>query len=130
MCRKACATCKRGMYLTASDVEMCNICENQEYWVPIKAEVEAKTKVEGRTYTREDIVRILDADIEANVRQWGADYIYTRWAREHKDSVLADYDAGKVVLVEKEPYHDHGMDFEREYYSDGTVKDACYGWTD
>ena len=37
---------------------------------------------QGRTYTREDIVRILDADIEKNVRQWGTDYIYTRWARK------------------------------------------------
>lgn len=37
--------------------------------------------MEGRTYTREDIVRILDTDIEKNVRQWGANYIYTRWAR-------------------------------------------------
>lgn len=129
MCRKACATCRRGMYLTTSDVEMCNICENQEYWEPIEP-TKPKASVEGRIYTREDIVRILDADIESNVRQWGANYIYTRWARDHKDKVLADYDAGKVVLVEKESYYDHGMDYEKEYYSDGSVQDICYGWSD
>lgn len=31
-----CATCKRCMYLTASDVEMCNICEDYEYYEPIE----------------------------------------------------------------------------------------------
>ena len=85
---------------------------------------------QGRTYTREDIVRILDADIEKNVRQWGANYIYTRWARENKEKVLAGYDAGIVVLVEKEYYHEAGMDFEIEYYSDGSTRDLCYGYCD
>ena len=86
--------------------------------------------MEGRNYTREDIVRILEKDVQANVKQWGADYIYTRWARRYRDEAIAKYDAGEVILVEKEPYYEHGMDFCREYYSDGSVRDVCYGWSD
>ena len=85
---------------------------------------------QGRTYTREDIVRILDADIEKNVRQWGTDYIYTRWARENKEKILADYDAGMVVLVEKEWYCENGIEYKTEYYSDGSTRDLCYEYCD
>lgn len=49
---------------------------------------------------------------------------------ENKEKVLADYDAGMVVLVEKEYYHEAGMDFEIEYYSDGSTRDLCYGYCD
>lgn len=36
MCKRTCETCRRGMYLTTSDVEMCNICEDQEFYEPIE----------------------------------------------------------------------------------------------
>lgn len=84
----------------------------------------------GRIYTREDIVRILDENIAKNVKQWGENYIYTEWAREAKERKLAEYDAGKVILVEKESYYDCGMDWEREYYSDGSIQNVCYGYSD
>ena len=84
----------------------------------------------SRTYTREDIVRILDADIKKNVRQWGSDYIYTKWARERKECTLAQYDSGMVVLVEKDWYCKNGMEWETEFYSDGTTKEVCYGYMD
>lgn len=83
-----------------------------------------------KVYTREDIVKAMDADIARNVRQWGENYIYTKWARERKEKTLAKFDAGEVVLVEKCGYHEDGMDWETEFYSDGTTKEICYGYMD
>lgn len=84
----------------------------------------------GKIYTREDIVKALDANIDQNIKKWGENYIYTKWARERKDNILAKFDAGEVVMVEKEHYHEGGMDFEREFYSDGSTSDICYGYMD
>lgn len=84
----------------------------------------------GKVYTREDIVKALDADIAKNAKQWGENYIYTRWARENKDKTLAKYDAGEAVMVEKEWYCENGMEYIREFYSDGTTREICYGYMD
>lgn len=86
--------------------------------------------MESRNYTREDIVQILDADIEKNIHQWGKNYIYTKWAIEHKEDILNKYDTGEVVMVEKEWYCENGMEYEIEYYSDGSTKEICYGYCD
>lgn len=92
--------------------------------------VNKKEEFKTPAWTRDMVVRALDDAIEMNVNKWGEDYIYTKWARERKVQTLADYDAGKVVYVGSEWYHEHGMDFEREYYSDGSTKDKCYGYSD
>lgn len=84
----------------------------------------------GKVYTRDDIVKALDANIDRNIRQWGEHYIYTEWARERKEKILAKFDAGEVVLVESSGYHKDGMDWETEFYSDGTTKEICYGYMD
>ena len=87
-------------------------------------------KKEGRHYTREDIVRILDNHIVAQAKQWGEDYIYTKWAREAKEKKLADYDAGKVIEVEREEYREYGMDCCDHFMSDGSVSISNFGYSD
>ena len=87
-------------------------------------------KKEGRQYTRADIVRILDCHIAAQAKQWGEDYIYTKWAREAKERKLADYDAGKVIEVEHEDYREHGMDWRDCFMSDGSVSTVNFGYSD
>ena len=82
----------------------------------------------GRIYTREDIVKALDAHIAQNVEKWDENYIYTKWAREYKEETLDKYDAGEVVMVEKEYYCENGMEFIREFYSDGSTNEICYGY--
>lgn len=80
------------------------------------------------TATREDMVRLLDAEIFSNEEQWGHDYIYTEWAREHKKKALYAYDnhlepvdVGKVDSL----YRD-GYDYETYLYTDGTLKTSIY----
>lgn len=98
--------------------------------MPIEYKEDILMDMTGRIYTREDIVRILDAKIEMEAKKWGTNYIYTRWAREDKDNKLAKYDMGEVILVESEWYYEDGMNFEIEYYSDSSIKRACYGYYD
>lgn len=87
-------------------------------------------KKEGRQYTRDDIIKILDNYITAQERRWGEDCIYTKWAKEAKIKKLADYDAGKVIEVEREEYHEGGMDYCDYFMSDGSVLTSNFGYTD
>lgn len=84
----------------------------------------------GRIYTREDIVSKLNEQVRQTEKQWGVDYIYSKWAREARDQKLAEYDSGKVIVVEKESYFENHMDFQDEFMSDGTVQTTCYGFSD
>ena len=84
----------------------------------------------GRNYTRDDIVRILDAKVEATAAQWGENYIYTRWAKDKMESDLAKYDAGEVITVETDTYIENCTEYERVYMSDGSVQTINYGYID
>lgn len=86
--------------------------------------------MEGKVYTREDIVKALDAHVAQNAKQWGEDYIYTRWAKKYREETIAKYDAGEVVMVEKEYYRENGMEFIRKFYSDGSIGEISYGYMD
>lgn len=86
--------------------------------------------MKGRDYTREDIIKALDAHVAKNVKQWGEDYIYTRWAKEYREDTIARYDEGEVVMVEKEYCCEDGMEFIVEFYSDGSASKICYGYMD
>ena len=90
----------------------------------------AETTPAGRNYTRDNIVRILDAQVEATAAQWGENYIYTRWAKDKMASDLAKYDAGEVIPVETDTYIENSIEYERVYMSDGTVQTINYGYID
>lgn len=92
-------------------------------------DIERKRRYDTGTATREDIVRLLDKNIYDNATQWGDDYIYTDWARKHKEKVLYAYDNGlEPVSVAKIDWHyDNGYDYEYYLYTDGSVKCSIYG---
>lgn len=89
-----------------------------------------QTQTPGRTYTRDDIIRILNAQVEATAAQWGENYIYTRWAKDRMETQLAKYDAGEVIPVETETYIENSTEFEKVYMSNGTVQTVNYGYID
>lgn len=84
--------------------------------------------------TRAEVEDYLNKEVAKMAKQWGEDYIYTRWARERRDSALQEFDAGKVIEVWKEGYsssYGNGTgDYEDVLLSDGTVKTICYGYMD
>ena len=89
---------------------------------------------ERKPLTEAEVYEYLTKSVEANERQWGKDYIYTKWAREARDKKMEQYRAGEVIDVYSEQYVDrygNGCgDFEDVLYSDGTVRTACYGYLD
>ena len=81
------------------------------------------------TATREDIVRLLDKNIYNKAQQWGDDYIYTKWARDHKTKALDAYDRNldpvQVAIIDR--HYEDGYDYEDWLYTDGSVKTFMYG---
>ena len=84
--------------------------------------------------TRDEVLNHLNNKVEAEENHWGKDYIYAKWARERRDSLIKKFDAGEVIPVQSIQYSDsygNGTgDYEDTLYSDGTVKTACYGYLD
>lgn len=78
--------------------------------------------------TREDMVRLLDADILSNEKQWGYDYLYTKWAREHKKKALYAYDnhLEPVDVGKVDSCYRNGYDYETYLYTDGTLRTSMY----
>ena len=79
--------------------------------------------------TREDVVRLLDYRIAKDAEQWGEDYIYTRWSKEHKQKVLYVYDNKfEPVQICKIDYrYDNGYDYETVLFTDGSTRTYMYG---
>jgi hypothetical protein len=95
----------------------------------LNLEEEMEPKV-GRTYTREQIIQKLQENVDLEEKKWGKDYIYTQWARESMQKSLAQYDAGKPIVVETDSYTQHCICYTDEYYSDGRVVVVNYGYDD
>jgi len=92
-------------------------------------EAARKERYHNGTATREDIERLLDKHIKAEADHWGENYIYTKWAREHKTTALDAYDRHlEPVHVAKLDWHyEDGCDFEDWLYTDGTIRTSVYG---
>ena len=84
--------------------------------------------------TEEEVIAYLNKEVESTERQWGVDYIYSRWARESRDKKLEAYRNGEVIEVCSVNYVDsygNGCgDYEAVLCSDGSVKNYCYGYLD
>lgn len=84
--------------------------------------------------SRDEVVTMLNVKVEATEKQWGKDYIYSKWARENRDKLLEKFDAGEVIPVRTVQYNSsygNGTgDYEDVLYSDGSVKTCCYGYLD
>ena len=84
--------------------------------------------------TRDEVLAHLDTKVAVEEKHWGKDYVYAKWARERRDSLIKKFDAGEVIPVQTVSYNDsygNGTgDYEDTLYSDGTVKTVCYGYLD
>ena len=84
--------------------------------------------------TEQEVYDYLSISVDRNAKQWGEDYIYTRWAKEHREKMMEKFRAGEVVPVHSESFVDsygNGCgDYEDTLYSDGSVKTGCFGYLD
>ena len=89
---------------------------------------------EGRPLTETEIRMFLDRHIQQVAEQWGEDNFYTEQAKEHKNKILSKFKAGEVVPVDSYEYnaaYGNGTgSYDKTLYSDGTIKDGCYGYLD
>lgn len=84
--------------------------------------------------TEQEVFDFLSLEVKKQAKHWGPDNIYTKWARESRNTNFAKFQAGEIIPVYKESYvsnYGNGCgDFEDVLYSDGTVKTFCYGYLD
>lgn len=106
------------------------VADKNEFYQPSGTQEEPKRQKVREPYTREELEAVYDRKIEAKVRHWGEHSFWANLAREVKAKRLGEFDAGKVVVVYSSEYHADGMDWEDNYYSDGTTDKSCYGYSD
>lgn len=82
--------------------------------------------MQGRIYTRHDIVRILDTKIADEIDRMGEGSFWAKVYRDRKVHMLAQYDAGEAIVVEYEEYVEKGITYGTYYYSNGSIKNMCY----
>ena len=89
---------------------------------------------EGRPMTESEVRMFLDKHIEYSIKRWGEHHFYTEQARERKDKLLSKFRNGEVIEVDSYEYNDSFGSgtgaFDKALYSDGTIKDHCYGSLD
>lgn len=88
---------------------------------------------EGRPLTESEIRMFLDKIVNDTIEQW-KDGFYVDQAINYRDKLLADYKNGKVIPVSTYEYnaaYGNGTGaYDRTLYSDGSIKDGCYGYLD
>lgn len=89
---------------------------------------------EGRPMTETEIRMFLDRHVKEVEDRWGETNFYSEQAREHRDRIISKFRAGEVVPVDSYEYnakYGNGTGaYERTLYSDGTIRDGCYGYLD
>ena len=90
--------------------------------------------MERSPLTEQEVYEYLDIKVQAEAKHWGEDYIYTEWARKARDRKMEQFRRGEVVEVYTVEYragYGNGTgDYADTLYSDGTVRTACYGYSD
>ena len=88
---------------------------------------------EGRPLSESEIRMFLDKMVNDTIEQW-KDGFYVDQATNYRDKLLADYKNGKVIPVSTYGYnaaYGNGTGaYDRTLYSDGSIKDGCYGYLD
>ena len=89
---------------------------------------------EGRPLTESEIRKFLDRHVETVKEQWGENNYYTERAEEFRDKTISDFRQGKVVMVDSydftAAYGNGTGSFSKELWSDGTIREGCYGYLD
>ena len=88
---------------------------------------------EGRPLTESEIRMFLDKTVNDTIEQW-KDGFYVDQATAYRDKLLSEYKSGKVIPVSTYEYnaaYGNGTGtYDRTLYSDGSIKDGCYGYLD
>lgn len=107
--------------------------EQQDEWETEQAQYKYEL-YEGRPLTESEVRKFLDRYVENVKRQWGENNYYTKQAEEYRDKIISDFKNGKVVPVDSYEYntaYGNGTgSFDKTLYSDGTIRDGCYGYAD
>ena len=89
---------------------------------------------EGRPMTETEVRMFLDRHVKEVEDRWGPTNFYAERARDWRDKTISKYRAGEVVAVDSYEYnakYGNGTGaYERTLYSDGTIRDGCYGYLD
>ena len=91
---------------------------------------------EGSPMDPSDVRMFLDRHVKEVEDRWGETSFYAEQAREHRAKLLSKYNngEGEVIPVDSYEYnakYGNGTGaYERTLYSDGTIRDGCYGYLD
>ena len=107
--------------------------EQQDEWETEQAQYKYEL-YEGRPLTESEIRKFLDRHVETVKKQWGEHNYYTERAEEFRDKTISDFRHGKVVMVDSyeftAAYGNGTGSFSKELWSDGTIREGCYGYLD
>ena len=88
----------------------------------------------GKKLEDDIIMMFLNKRIKDAEETWGPDSERVRDAEDRKSRILRELDEGKVVAIDSYQYnatYGNGTGtYERILYSDGTIKEGCYGYLD
>lgn len=88
----------------------------------------------GRPLTEEEVVMFLDREIKQEAKFRGEDNFWTKELKKSKEAKLEKFRNGEVIEVASNHYtaaYGNGTgDFSDVLFSDGTVRTACYGYSD
>lgn len=89
---------------------------------------------EGRQMTESEVRMFLDRHVEDTKSQWGENHYYTQQAEEYRDKAISKFKAGEVVCVDSydfnAAYGNGTGSYSKSLYSDGSIKDSCFGYLD
>lgn len=89
---------------------------------------------EGRPLTESEVRMFLDRRVEITTKQWGESHYYTQLAEDYRDKAISRFRAGEVIAVDSYTFNTkYGQgtgDYEKTLYSDGSIRDICYGSLD
>lgn len=88
----------------------------------------------GKKLEDDVIMMFLNKRIKDAEETWGPDSSRVRDAEARKSRILRELDEGKVVAIDSYEYNaEYGNGtgtYERTLYSDGTIREGCYGYLD
>lgn len=99
----------------------------KEYQRKLRAERDARR---DEAFKRGNFMYFRLQALDAERKHWGDDDFWTEECVLGIARAIEAHRSGKPVLMYTEAYHESSMDFEDEYYSDGTKRTACYGYSD